>query len=338
MRQLEVRFDYSQSMPTDGGQAEATDSTSVAVTVTPSDKTQVQANLAQSETGSSGKTQTLNLSATAQPNTKMQVSANYNGKNAPGTDTDSQAISLKSVLTPSKTLSLEGDAGQTRLGTATTNQQAVSVSLTPHSTVQINAGLALRQKITAGQAALGTAVASVSAALHPFSFLDITGSYKNRMAPVTDADPNDLFDTSAASVALSPLKSVHLVGTYAQNPDGDTEIIQRQATRGVSLETTLGALGLSGGCDWSRAYDTPDVQQTVHADLGLRFSAATQLKVGFQTHQNQLDASALPDTAYTVGFTHTLGDRFSLSLSGKRQQSAAAQPDYDATANLGMKF
>ena len=337
-RQIEADFQYAQSRPTDDPATGATTSTSVALTLTPSDKTQVKAGLAQSATGTSGMTQTLNLSASAQPNAAVQVSASYDGKIAPGTASDSQAINLKTVLTPGKTLSLETDAAQTRLGAATTDQQSLSVTLTPQSTLQLNAGLILRQKDTPGTDTLGTAVASVSGTMRPVSFVELSGSYKNRMAPVSDTNVNDQFDTSSAQVALSALKTVRLVGTYAQNPEDDTATLQRLAKRGVGLETSFGALGLSGGCDWSRHYDAPDVEQTIHADMGLRFSAATNLTVGFQTRQNCLDASAPPDTAYTVGFTHSLGDRFSLSLNGKRRQSATAQPDYNASANLGMKF
>ena len=142
-----------------------------------------------------------------------------------------------------------------------------------------------------------------------------------------------------------PTKTIKLVGTYDQNPDSGPDTLQgstlqRLARRGVSLETNFGALGLSGGCDWSRTYGTPDVEQTIHAALGLRFSAATQLSVGYQTQQNRLDSAIPLATAYTIGFTHTLGDRFSLSLTGKRQQAAiaAASPDYNAAASLGMKF
>ena len=204
--------------------------------------------------------------------------------------------------------------------------------------MQLNAGLALRQTGTAGADPVGTAVASVGGTLRPLSFLEFSGSYKSRMAPDTDTDVKDTFDTSAAKVALSPLKSVRFVGTYAQNPDDGSNTLQRLAKKGVGLETSLGALGLSGGYDWSRHYDSPDVEETIHADLGLRFSAATQITVGFQTQQNRLDPASLPETAYTVGFTHALGDRFSLAVSGKRHQSASVAADYDASANLGMKF
>lgn len=337
-KQIQAKFDYEAAQPTGSGTTQGTAKMGFDVTVRPSDKTQMQASIGQSAAGADGTTQTLDLSATTQATDKMQVSASYDDKNAPGTAADSQVIALKTVLTPGRTFSLETDAGQTRLGTATTDQQAVSLTLTPRETLQLNAGLALRQKGVAGADPVGTAVASVGGRLRPLSFLEFSGSYKNRMAPDTDTDVNDTFDTSEAKVSLSPLKSVHFVGTYAQNPDDGQSVLQRLARKGVGLETSLGALGVSGSYDWSRHYDSLDVEETIHADLGLRFSATTQFKVGFQTRQNRLDAQTQPDTAYTVGFTHSLGDRFSLALSGKRQQSAAAQLGYDASANLGMKF
>jgi len=338
-KMVSASIDFHQSSPTDGPQTGAAKTTSVALSVTPSDKTQVAATLAQSGTAAGGLTQTQGLTLEAHPTTKLEVSASYDGKNAPGTDGDSQALSLKTVLTPTKVVSVETAAGQSRLGTATTDQQSVLLTLNPHPAMQFGAGLALRQKATDGSPdSLDTAVASVNGALRPFSFVEVSGSYKSRLASAKDTTAGDLFDTSAAKVSLSPFKSVHLVGTYAQNPDDGGDTLQRLARKGVGLETTFGALGLSGGYDWSRRYDAPDTEETIHADLGLRFSPATQLTVGFQTRQNALNPSTSQSVAYTVGFTHTLGDRFSLSLNGKRQQISAAASDYNASANLGMKF
>ena len=336
---VQAQVDFRQARPTDQPGAGTTQNTSVALTVTPSGQTKIGASLAQSGTGTAGMTQTQGLTLDAHPTAKLEVSASYDGTNAPGTAADSQTLNLKTVLTPAKTVSLETSAGQSRLGTAVTNQQALQLSLTPRPAVQLGAGLALRQKGTDGSPdSLSTAVASVNGTLRPLSFVEFSGSYQSRMAPAKDADAQDLFDTSAAKVSLSPLKSVRLVGTYAQNPDDGGTTLQRLARKGLGLETDFGALGLSGGYDWSRRYDAPDTEETIHADLGLRFSAATQLTVGFQTRQNALDPSNSQSVAYTVGFTHTLGDRFSLSLNGKRQQSSATASDYNASANLGMKF
>ncbi|MGI4787999.1 MAG: hypothetical protein ACRYFS_04020 [Janthinobacterium lividum] len=344
IKTVQAQFSFSRSEATDDTGNAATDAaltnSSLALTVTPTDKTKMQANLTQADTGPSGTTQTLALSVDSQTTKTMQVSAAFNDQNLPGAASDSQAINLKTVLTPSKTYSVQTSADQSHLGTTTTDQQSVTLALTPKSALQVNAGFLMRQTSVAGSAdAVGTSEASVGATVHPLSTLEVSGSYKSRMAPDSDSNPNDLFDTSTACVSYAPLKTFKLTGTYAQNPDDSTDTLQRLARKGVGLQTNVGCLGLSGGCDWSRTYGTPDVEQIVHADLGLRFSAATQLSVGYQTQQNMLDPTVPLATAYTVGFTHTLGDRFSLSLSGKREQTAAATtPDYNATASLGMKF
>ncbi len=340
--QAKLSFSRSDALNSAGNASSNATSTSdsVALTVTPTDKTKVQADLAQTSTGPGETTQTAVFSVDTQAAKMLDVSAGYTDKNLPGTASDSQTLNLKTVLTPSKTVSLQTSAGQSRLGAATTNQQSVTLALSPKSTVQLHAGFSLRQTAAGGEAdAVQTSEATVGGTLRPLPLLTVSGSYKSRMASAADTNPNDLFDTSAAQVAWTPLKTLRLTGTYAQNPDDGTDTVQRLAQRGVGLETSLGALGLSGGCDWSRTYGTPDAEETIHAALGLRFSKATLLSVGYQTQQKGLDSAVPLATAYTVGFTHMLGDRFSLSFTGKRQQAAtAASPDYNAAASLGMKF
>lgn len=342
IKTLQAKLSFSRSNAAsstgDTSNAAAT-SLALALTATPTDKTNVQANLTEASAGTSGTTQTAAVSVDTQATKILAVSADFRDRNQPGTASDSQTMSLKAVLTPSKTYSLQTSADQSRLGTATTAQQSITLALTPKSTMQLSAGFSMRQKSADGADAVQTSEAAAYGSLHPLPMLEISGSYKSRLAPASDANPNDLLDTSAAQIAFTPFKTVKLTGSYAQNPDDGTDTLQRLAKRGVGLETRFGALGLSGGCDWSHAYDTPDDEQTIHAALGLRFSKATQLSVGYQAQQNLLDASVPLATAYTVGFTHTLSDRFSLSLTGKRQQSAAsASPDYNAAASLGMKF
>ena len=340
--QAQFSFSHSDALENTGNASAdaALTNSSLALTITPSDKTKMQANLAQADTGPGGSTQTLALSVNSQATRTMQVSAAFNDQNLPGTTGDSQIINLQTVLTPSKTYSVQAAANQSSLGTTITNQQSVTLALTPKPAIQLNAGFSMRQQSAAGSAsAVGTSEATVGGTVHPLPTLTLTGSYKSRMAPASDSNPGDLFDSSTAQVAYAPLKTVKLTGTYAQNPDNGTDTLQRLAQRGIGLETSLGSLGLSGGCDWSRAYNTPDVEQIIHANVGLRFSAATQLSVGYQTQQNMLDPTVPLATAYTIGFTHTLGDRFSFNLSGKRQQAAAdTSPDYNANASLGMKF
>ncbi len=341
IKAVQAELSFSRSDPTDSTASAASTRLALDLTATPTGTTKMQASLAQTSAGPGGTAQTTAVSIDTQAVKMMDVSAAFSSQNLPGTASDSQTISLKTVLTPSKTYSLQTSADQSRLGAAITDQQSVTLALSPKPTMQLNAGFSLRQKFADGAAdPVQTSEATVGGSLHPLPMLALSGSYKSRLAPASDTNPSNLFDTSAAQIAFTPFQTVKLTGTYAQNPQGDgTDSVQRLAKRGVGLETRFGALGLSGGCDWSRTYDTPDVEQTLHAALGLQFSKATQLSFGYQTQQNRLDASVPLATAYTVGFTHTLGDRFSLSVSGKRQQAAtAASPDYNASASLGLKF
>jgi len=339
---VQAQLSFSRSDPmTQTGTDNAVTNSALAVTIKPADTLTLSANIASVDAGPSSTTQTTALSVDAQPTKTLGVSAAFSDRNQPGTNGDSQAISLKTVLTPSKIYSVHASADQSRLGTATTSRQSVSLALTPEPNIQLQAGLSLRQTSADGSPeTLETSAATVGGTVRPLPGWELSGTYKSRLAPQSDTSALDLLDTSTARVAYAPFGAFRVVGTYAQNPDDGGESLQRIARRGLALETRFGALGLSGGYDWSRAYGTPAVEQTIHADLGLRFSAATQLSVGYQTCLDRLDPAAPLATAYTVGFTHALGDRFSLNLTGKCQQSAVTtvSPDYKASASLGMKF
>ncbi len=348
-KSISALLSFRQADSTDSSSGTAKNSetlSSLAVTLTPSDRTHVQADLAQTSLGSGNDTQTVALSLNTQANRTLNISAALSDKNRPGTALDSQTLRLQTLLAPSKTYSVLGAADLSRSGAARTEQQSVTLRLTPQPAVQLDAGVLLRrQSRTDSPDTVQTSEASVGAALHPLPILELSGRYKSRTGQTGAGTDSGLLDTSTARVALAPLPGVKVVGTYAQNPDDgqdlfrSTDAMQRGARRGLGLETSLGALCLSGGTDWSRAYGTPDVEQTLHADLGLRFSETTKLSLGYQARQNCLNRAVPLATAYSVGFTHTLGDRLSLSLSGKRRQDAStAPPDYNASASLGLKF
>ena len=303
IKAVSAKLSFSRSTALDssaGAAGVVSGSDSLALTVTPTDKTKVQATLAETSAGPGQATQSAALSMDTQAAKTVAVSAAFNSQNLPGTASDSQTVNLKTTLTPSKTYSLQAAAQQSQIGDAASSQQAVTLTLTPQPTLQLQAGFALRQQSATGSPdTLGTSVASLSGTVRPLPLLTVSGSYKSRTAPADDTNPSDLLDTSTAQIAFSPLKTFKLTGTYAQNPDNGTDTLQRIAQHGVGLETSFGALGLSGGCDWSHAYDTPDDEQTIHAALGLNFSKATKLSVGYQTQQNLLSPDTPLATAYT---------------------------------------
>ena len=246
-------------------------------------------------------------------------------------------MNLAGTLAATRTVSLAAGAGQSRQGTATVSQQSLSATFNPRPAFQFTTGLSLSQSDQ-----WATTTASVGGTLRPASFLQISAAYKDRVAPAADPNALDGLDTSTAQVALTPLRTVKLTGTYAQNPDDGA--LQRLARRGLGLETTLGVLSLTGGYDWSRQYDTPTVGTSLRVGVGLRLSAATQFTAGYQQDLTGVGVDPAGTTAYTVGFTHNLGDRFNVSLKGTMKQNQVATgatpvpTAYDASANLGVKF
>lgn len=308
----------------------------VSLSVKPNDRLSMQTNLAQAANDAGLATQTWTVSADAKPSATAQVNASYSSKNAPGAANDAQAVALNATVTPSAVLSLNAELQHSRQGESTSNQQALQMALSPSPKISLQTSLALHQE---GDNA--TVVAGIDGKIRPLPFLEVAGGYHDRNAPAADPNALDNLDTSRAQIALSPLKTVRLTGTYVQNPDADGSP-ERLAQRGVGVETTLGALSVSGGYDWLRHYDTSDVGATTHIDVGLRFSSAAQFQVGYQQSLTGLNAHPGGTTLLSIGFTKQLGERLNLSLRGKRRQAVGAasptSPDYDASANLGMKF
>ena len=273
------------------------------------------------------------------PLNATELDASFSQMDAPGQANDAQALNLKAALGAGKPLSLTASLDQTTQGTQDTDAQAIHLSLNPRPSFQLNTGLSRRQTPTAN-----TQVAAVDGKMQPWAFLLLSGGYQWRTVTPTQTggavDGN--YDSSNAQFTLAPKSALHLVGTYAQNPDDTGGNPQRLARHGLGLEATLGALSLTGGYDWSCQYAAPTVGTSIHVGLGLRFSAATRITGDYKQDLSGLGDAPTGSSAYTVGLTHNLGDRFNLSVNAAMQQSVgpstAAPANVTATANLGMKF
>lgn len=331
--QFQATLGYARMGKFDGSDVSA--QTTAAVTVAPDAKLRVQTNLARS-VARDGQTDTASVNVNAKPAESIQFDAAYNVKNVPGAASDTQNVTLTTALTPTKTFALAASAGQTTLGETTVAAQTASLTLTPRPTLQLSTSVALRQSEAAD-----FAITAVGATMRPFGFLEIAGGYKMRVASGDGLRPNDLLDTGTARLALAPLKTFRVVGTFAQNPD-DGGMPTALVRQGVGVETSVGALSLSGGYDWSQATHAPASATTVRADIGLRFSPSTALTGGYQQTLTGVGLTPVGTSAFSLGFRRVLGDRFNFALSGTLQKpvgSPVSVPvDYNATANLGVKF
>lgn len=331
--QLGVAF-TTKNAPGDAGDSQAM---TLSAKAAPAKAVSLEAHLGQTSSDNGGTTQTTDVKVNAAPSAVSHVEAAYSSRNAAGETGDTQAINLAAAITPGKTLSVTAAAAQTRQGSASVDRQEVSVALNPRPELQLQTGLVLKQTNQ-----FETTTATIGATAHPTSFLQVSGAYRDRNAPVADTALSDTLDTATAKVTLTPISGLRLTGTYAQNPDTNGSDPQPLAQRGVGLETSLGSLSLTGGYDWSCQGESATLGTALHLGVGLRLSRALQLTGGYKQTLTGLGDSATGASLYTVGLTHNLGDRFNLSMTGTKTQplgpANAATPDYTANANLGMKF
>ncbi len=335
--QMQASVNWAQSAPTVALGGAASTQTSAALSLTPSANLSLQTHWTDATGGSGRETQTADVRLHAAPTTTSTLDASFASKNSAGQGGDTQALNLAAALTPSKTLVLHADVGQTRDAAGPINQQHVGVALTPNAALHLQTSLALHQTQTAQ-----TATALVGGQVQPVSFLQFAASYKDRTASVGDTLATDSLDTSLVSMTLLPLRGVRLSGTYAQNPDNGGSSAQAMAQRGLGLETTFGVVSVSGGYDWERQSTTQLVGTNMHVGIGLHLSQATQLDGSYRQTLSGTGDSPTGANIYGFGLTHTLGDRFHLSLDGTMQKpvtpAVTAPPDYTANASLGMKF
>ncbi|MBV9852822.1 MAG: hypothetical protein JO250_24450 [Armatimonadetes bacterium] len=300
------------------------------------------ASAGQSTVGDKGTTQTLAANAVIKPVDKTELDASFSQKDAPGRQDDSQALNLKAALATGKAVSLTASLNQSTQGTQDSSAQSVRLSLSPHPTFQFDTGVSQRRDPDANTQAVG-----VDGKMQPWAFLLLSGGYQWRT--VTPAQTGGTvvgdYDTSNAQFTLAPKAALHLVGTYAQNPDDAGGNPQRLAQHGLSLETKVGALSLTGGYDWSSRYAASATATALHVGVGLRFSANTQLTGDYKQNLTTTGLAPAGATAYSLSLTRNLGEAFSLSLSGAVNQpvgpAGSASPATDpvtASAKLGMKF
>lgn len=336
-QQIKASVNWAQSAPTTATGGAAATQTSAALSLAPTASLSLQTHWTDATGGSAPETQTADVRLHAAPTTTSTVDASFASKNSAGPGGDTQTLNLAAALSPNKTLAVHAAVGQTRDATGPINQQQMGLALTPNAAVQIQTSLALHQT----QAAQ-TATATIDGQMQPVSFLQFAAMYKDRTASAGDTLTADTLDTSLVSMTLLPLRGVRLSGTYAQNPDNGGSIAQAMAQRGLGLETTFGVLSVSGGYDWQRQSSTQLVGTNIHVGIGLHLSQATQLDGSYRQTLSGTGDSPTGSNLYGFGLTHTLGDRFHLSLDGTMQKPitpvATANPDYTANASLGMKF
>jgi hypothetical protein len=194
---------------------------------------------------------------------------------------------------------------------------------------------ALREQEVEG----GTAhVRSVSGAMKPANFLDLSGAYKTREAPAADA-----VVTRDVRLALAPVRGLKLQGAYTENPeDKDGRVLDTTNTT-LGLESTIGSLVLGGAYTSGAARASAQATEQTEIRLSLNLWGNSRFYSAYKTSEARGGALTQGRTL-SLGFTRSLSSSFYLLLEGEMSQvevNGVSQPgmgDQRAQAKLGLRF
>ncbi len=155
------------------------------------------------------------------------------------------------------------------------------------------------------------------------------------------ADP-DAINTYNVKLALAVWRSLHLTGSFDQNPASGRSV-RHVFARTMGVESDIGSLKFRGQYGIEREYTTAKQSQAVNIGFDLRLTHWDTLSTTFEGH-DLFDDTLSATTIYRLAFTHRLGSAFDLSVGGsvtRRSVSGVDAPDQDEVkgeAKLGLHF
>ncbi len=173
----------------------------------------------------------------------------------------------------------------------------------------------------------------------PNKYISLKGSLRDRQIKTGVA-----LDTKNVQVVFNPFASVRLTGELWENPeDAKTGAAQAFNSAGFGLNWQIGSVGVTTNLTSKDEY--MDNTQTEEQKIGLEMPlfGSGKFTTGFK-RSKLLSSSEMVTRTYSMGYMHSLGGDFSLSLSGYYAESLrdrimmSDKTDYGAQANFGIKW
>ena len=172
----------------------------------------------------------------------------------------------------------------------------------------------------------------------PWDFLSLMGTYRQR-----DVRASDMVDSASMSMSLSPARFFALKGNYQSNPEDTNGLVQNFNTASVGLTTQIGSVGLETNYFQKDEYAADRLSDERGVGLAVPAFGHGQISTGCRLGRT-LGSSDLGTRTYSLGYRHSMGSDFSLSLTGNYTQyllNKMLQPDkteVSAEASLGARF
>ncbi|MEN6372804.1 MAG: hypothetical protein ABFD64_12425 [Armatimonadota bacterium] len=325
-KRLSLDAGYSNTDSDGNGQVSKTD---VKVTSNPLDKVDLSAGVSLYNADNADQT-TTGVSVAARPIDQMKIEGAYSGKQV-DQGNDEQQRSVKVEAKPTNSMKITAGLGEKEVDVQLQTSKEAGVELTPSDKLKIASSY---KECDNGQNV--TTEKNYSGTVKPMDFLEVSGAYKDRENPLTDN-----IDTKSLKLALGASESFKVTGQYSYNPEDNKGNVQRLSSSTLGLEMKIGILGITGGYSTKEDYLGGNMQIEKEFGLHIPLFGNGKLNTGFKFSEAIADLDQLTKT-YSIGYTHDLGSRFNLSITGElmhsTQDSLLPDGECKATAKLGMKF
>lgn len=333
------------------------------VNVKPTDQVSVDVGYNTLQNKTVGEQATTDVKVTANPVKQVAVQAGYTGVDST-TAGQSTKTSFAVQATPLKNVQINGSAADSADKTNEQFQRDLSLSSTPLQFAKLTAlfsqkGLNDLDDVTKGAELQLTpgkqthflagykyrengdstlTIYDYKADTKPWSFLSLAGAYRQR-----DLNTSDAVNSASASMSLSPARYFTLTGQYTANPEDDKGVIQNYNSTSMGLATKIGCVGLKTSYLQKIQYMDSTTTDEKGIDLTLPLFGHGQLTTGCRFGRTLSD-SELGTRTYSLGYRHSIGSDFSLSLTGNYTQylqDKAVQPEKSEVTtevSLGAKF
>lgn len=305
-------------------------STDVKVIAAPAKQVAIQAGFSDVNSTVAGQTTKTNVAVQATALRTFQVKAS-----AAGTTTNSSRQFQRDFSvsgTPARFAKLMAMFSQKGINSMDDVMKGAELTLTPLRRTRLVAGYKYAES--------GPRVLTIHdyfAETKPWGFVSLAGSYRQRDLNIAEAP-----DTASVTLSVAPVRLFTLTGEYQSNPEDKNGAVQAFNSKTVGMSTRIGSLGVETGYSERDEYLTDNMSDERRLSFALPVFGHGTLITGCKLAR-MLGGDQEART-YRLGYQHTIGSDFSLSLSGNYTQylqNKVFQPEkaeYTAEAALGAKF
>ncbi|MEN6357083.1 MAG: hypothetical protein ABFD83_08380 [Armatimonadota bacterium] len=304
---------------------------SAAVTLAPISQVDVKAAYTETDSETSGQSATTNLSVKLKPVENVVVEGKIVNKTANEAQNYQRDFSLSAA--PIKNAKLTAQFSQKGENETDAQTKGAALEVSPFDNVKMSAGY---KQVESSDGIL--TIHDYAAMTSPWKFLSMAGSLRDRQME-QDFAP----DTRKLNLSLAPFSFVKLIGDYQENPEDTSGSVQKYKATTMGMKFTVGSVGLMTNYTSKDKYSDDTLSDEREVKLEVPAFGHGKMQTGYKIART-LGGSEISSNTYSLGYEHSLGSDFSLSLTGyylrymQDQVVIPEESEYKTELNLGIKF